>query len=755
MTDEVLNGFAPFIREYVYSHGWTELREVQAAAAKCIFETDDNLLLTSATASGKTEACFFPILSQIEDDAPQSVAVLYVSPLKSLINDQFDRLGELLAQSGIPVTRWHGDVSSSQKKRFLDKPRGILQTTPESLEAMLLTRPTDIYRLFCDLRFIVIDEIHTLTGSDRGAQIICQLCRIGRIIRRHPRRIGLSATIGSPELAAEWLGAGSGRKTFCPQLPSERMRWRLGIEHFFIGDVAESERGAEKAQGKLDAGYEFIYDCVAGKKALVFSNSREETEHVTATLRRIAARRGDADVFYIHHGNLSSTLREEAETKMKNSDEKNVTCATVTMELGIDIGKLERVVQNGAPHSVAGFLQRLGRSGRRGQPPEMMMALREERPLAQASLPQALPWDLLCAIAAVQLYIERRFVEPPAVKKMPFSLAFHQTLAICAASGELRPSQIAERVLSLPPFAHISKEDYRELLISMIKNEYLEMTEQKGVIVGLRGERLIAGYKFYAVFKDSDDMIVRCASEEIGTISRVPAVGERFALAGRVWETEEVDVSGKKIYVKPVEGTIRAAWHGERGEVHTELLRRMRRVLEEDIVYPYLKPNATARLAEARNFARTSGITERSVVNVGGNVFCFFPWLGTRSFEATVRFLRSRAAELRVSGVEYEDCRYILFRSEEKDAERFARAVGAELARRPAQARELVAESECPLIEKFDACIPADLLRRAYAEDWLDALEAAERLAELANEFGYGEAKSTNFEEKTNDTNYT
>ena len=186
---------------------------------------------------------------------------------------------------------------------------------------------------------------------------------------------------------------------------------------------------------ELDPGYEYLYDCVKDKKCLVFSNSREETEYITATLRQIAEHRGEPDIFAIHHGNLSASIREEAEMKLRDDDQHVVTCATVTLELGIDIGRLERVVQVAAPNTVSSFLQRLGRSGRRGTPPEMIMLYREETPLPNAPLPEIIPWELLRGIAIIELYSLERFIEPPRVKKMPLSLAFHQTLSILFSSG--------------------------------------------------------------------------------------------------------------------------------------------------------------------------------------------------------------------------------------------------------------------------------------------------------------------------------
>ena len=735
-AERIFSRFPSFIREYIFTHGWEELRPVQIEAARVILETEDNLLLSSSTASGKTEAAFFPILADLCTRAAEAegVSVLYVAPLKSLINDQFLRMEELLDQSGIPVFHWHGDVGSSQKTKFLKHPSGILQITPESLESMLMNRSADLLRLFGALRYVVLDEIHTLIGSDRGNQVLCQLARLSRLTGVFPRRIGLSATIGDLPLAAKWLGEGSTRETQAPTPPKEKLKWRLGLEHFYIQDptLSQTHTGAERASGVTqkkaasDAGFEYLYDAVKGKKALVFSNSREETELVTATLRQIAKARGEKDRFLIHHGNLSAAIREDAETKMKDEGFDAVACATVTMELGIDIGKLERVAQVDAPTSVSGFLQRLGRSGRREAPPEMMMVFREETPLPNAPLPELLPWGLLRGIALVQLYVEERFIEPPRLRKMPLSLAFHQTLSILASSGELKPSALAERLLSLPPMAHLQRETYRALLLSMVQNEYLELTEEKGLIVGLKGERLVNSFKFYAVFKDSEDYTVRKASEEIGTITNPVPVGERFALAGRVWEVEEIDLLRKLIYVHPVEGKMEISWPGDSGEIHTKVLRRMKQVLFEDTEYPYLMPNAKARLLAARHVARRTGLADRCLISLSDSNYCLFPWLGTRAFRTLKRFLASHASTLGVSNLESEGCCYLTFRLAYDKKDAFLETLCRMLAEQGIAPESLVGKSEAPIFDKYDDCIPTELLREGYAIDRLSPDEVLE-----------------------------
>lgn len=740
-ADKVFSLFPGFIQEYIYSHGWTELRDIQLQAAEVILRSDDNLLLSSSTASGKTEAAIFPVLTDVLGNTvgTEGFSVLYIAPLKSLINDQFLRLDELLDASGVKLTHWHGDVGASHKNKALKSPEGILQITPESLESMLMNRSNDIPRLFGALRYVIIDEVHALISSDRGNQVMCQLSRIARLIGRIPRRIGLSATLGDLDAAADWLGAGTGRKTVAPIPERKPLKWRLGFEHFYIGDpneVQSTGKGGNAAEdggvAALDAGYEYLYDTLIGKKALVFSNSREETEYVTATLRQIARARRDKDIFLIHHGNLSAALREDAEEKLKDNENREiVTCATVTLELGIDIGKLDRVAQIGSPTSVSSFLQRLGRSGRRATPPEMFMLYREEIPLPNAPLPNIIPWELLRGIALVELYSTERFIEPPYVKKLPLSLAFHQTLSTLFATGELSARELADRVLSLPPLASIDKETYRALLVSMINNEYLELTENKTLIVGLSGERIVNSFKFYAVFKDSEDYTVRCGSEEIGTITTPPPKGDRFALAGRVWEVIDLDVARKLVFVKAVDGKMEVSWPGESGEIHTKVLLAMHDVLFNGKDYAFLGDNARERLSLVRRVAAKAGLDKKQIVCLGGQSYCFFPWLGTRSFRTMKRLLVRYSSELGISDIDSEGCHYITFKAKLGAGEGLLEGISSILKRDGLNTNDLVDNSECPIYDKFDDYIPPELLRQAFAEDRLLDTEILERFSRL------------------------
>ena len=357
----------------------------------------------------------------------------------------------------------------------------------------------------------------------------------------------------------------------------------------------------------------------------------------------------------------------------------------------------------------------------------MVMVFREEEPLPNAPLRHLIPWELLKAIAVIQLYIEDRFIEPPILRKCPFSLLFQQTISILASSGSLTPMALGERVLSLPPFTHITKDQYRLLLKSMIDQEFLEMTEEKELIVGLRGEKLTASFKFFAVFKDTEDFTVRSGSDEIGTITSAPPVGDRFALAGRVWEVEELDIPHRLIYVHPVKGKMEIQWPGDYGEVHTRILERMYQVLAEDTEYPYLKPDALERLRLARAVARNTGMLENTLVHLGGYTWAMFPWLGTRSFRTLRRYMGQFADEFKISKMEFEGCYYLMFRMERGDGLSLLRAMGERIRAEGISLDHLIGLSECPVYEKYDGFIPAELLRTAFREDKLRSDEILSR----------------------------
>ncbi len=727
----VFDRYAPFIQDYIYRSGWQTLRSVQNAAGDAIFNTDENVLLTASTASGKTEAAFFPILTLLDEDPSHSVGVLYIAPLKALINDQFGRLNELCEEAGIAVYRWHGDVPQTQKRKLLRKPSGILQITPESLESLMINKHMEIPSLFGDLRFIVIDEVHSLLRGDRGMQTFCLIERLCRLAGCSPRRIGLSATIGDPQAAGAFLSAGSGRGTVIPRFESGKEVWRLSMEHFFNTDpqadegkdiISETpilETPTDTAPKAADPGIGYIFEHTRGKKCLVFTNSREECESVCQSLRQYCEVNHEPERFLIHHGNLSASYRESAEEEMKDDDNLNSVCATATLELGIDIGRLERAFQIDAPFTVSGFLQRMGRTGRRGEPSEMWFVMREEHPEARAMLPDMIPWHMIQGIALVQLYIEERFVEPPRTERLPYSLLYHQTMSTLASSGEMTAGELASRVLPLSCFHRISQDDYRLLLQHLLQTDHINKTENNGLIVGLTGERVVNSYKFYAVFQENIEYSVRAGSEELGTIVKPPPAGDKIAIAGRVWVVEEVDHKKRVVYCSLVKGNIPAYFGDVAGDIHTRILERMYKVLNEEKSYPYLLRHAVCRLGDARECFRKSGMAERPLIHLGGNMWALFPWLGSYAFLALERFLKIRCGErLGLRGMNPSRPYYLQFTMKVSEEEFYK--ITSEEAAKDFDPLELVYPNEVPVFEKYDEFVPDELIRKGFALGVLD-----------------------------------
>lgn len=767
--------YAPFVQDFIYSHGWESLRSIQVAAADAIFNTDENVLLTASTASGKTEAAFFPILTEFWEDPPATVGALYIAPLKALINDQFHRLDDLCEEADIPVWHWHGDVAASHKAKLLKKPSGILQITPESLEALLLHRHAAVGRLFGDLRYIVIDEVHSLLRGDRGGQALCLIERLSRTAGVNPRRIGLSATIGEPECTGAFLSAGTGRGCIIPRFEEPRRTWRLSMEHFYIGGPQAPERIAETlgaaeadllddgrarelpspdevhleapstgelmartdtAPPEADPGLGYIFEHTRGRKCLVFVNSREEAEAVCASLRAYCEAQHEPDRFLIHHGNLSAAYRQSAEELMRDEEQAQTTVTTATLELGIDIGRLERAFQIDAPFTVSSFLQRMGRTGRRDLPPEMHFVMREEQPEPRAMLPETIPWKLLQGAALVQLYREEHWVEPPALERLPYSLLYHQVMSTLASCGELTPAELAARVLTLSYFHRVSTDDLRCLLRHLIEIEHVKVTEGGGLIVGLAGERLTNSFKFYAVFQENEEFTVRSESAELGTIVNPPPAGERIAIAGHCWLVEEVDWKRRLVYCTQVKGRVPAYFGDCAGDIDTHVLERMERVLEEHDVYPYLMGNARARLSQARHVAANAGIAGRDaspLINLGGDTWALFPWLGSYAFLALERLLKIKCAdELGLKGLDPSRPYFMQFRMK-ADAETFFEVVAAE-AEADFAPIELVYPGEVPYFDKYDEFLPAELVRKGFAEGVLDIDGMRKRVMEWRDE---------------------
>ena len=723
---DVFNRLAPFIQDYIYQNKWEELRGNQVAACEVIFDSDDNLLLSSGTASGKTEAAFLPVLTELYNKPSSSVGVIYISPLKALINDQFKRLEQLLLDSNIPVTKWHGDASITSKNKLVKNPEGLLQITPESLESLITNKRGACLSMFADLRYVIIDEVHYFMRDVRGLQLLCVLERLMQLTGVNPRRIGLSATLGDVTLAKNWLNTGTGRDCAAPIVDEGKRRIRLHVERFVnysdkrdlverdgSGNVINVNSGDEMGDREH---YEYLFKQTLDKKTIIFTNSREETEFVMAHLREIALKNKAPDVYRVHHGNVSALIRENTEDEMKSADEKIVTGATVTLELGIDIGSLDQAVQVGAPINVSSFAQRLGRCGRRGQVPQLLFTFVEDIKINSADILGPINWEFIRTIAIIELYIKDHWIEPIPPLNHAYNLLYHQTMSCLKSNGEMSPAGLAQAILSLGCFKNIPQEDYKRLLTHLIDIDQIQRTEHDGLIIGREGEKIVNSHKFLTVFLAPEYLLVKDENRTIGTVDKVYPVGVRFALAGIAWETVDVNVKSKVIFVKRVPGISVVDWDVDFvAELHTVLVRKIRSSLKTDEAYPYLSERCSERLAEIQYITRNSGILDNLVTPLSDKKYAIFPWVGTRQLMTLHYALLHRNVKSKLPWI---TCVYleVIFSGTIDELE----SIITDILNSDLDLYDLPLPEKVQINGKYNEFIPLDLLRKQFVEDYLD-----------------------------------
>jgi ATP-dependent Lhr-like helicase len=756
MTGDPFSRLAPFIREFIYEKKWTGLRNIQEAAISAIFGSEEHILIAAGTASGKTEAAFFPVLSSLWEHRPASIGALYISPLKALINDQGERLRPLAEEAGIPLWRWHGDVPGSHKQKLLDKPSGILQITPESLEALLLRHPEKLPRLFSELAFVIIDEVHAFMGTERGGQILCQLARIeqacgrkvpagGRRKHQNPRRIGLSATLGDYRQAMDWLSLGSpGRGGANILIKDEKLKRRINIALEYYS----RSRGGEKDY------YESLYRQCRGLRCIIFTNSRLDAEETIAGLRTLSLKTRGDDRYRIHHGSVSPALRGEAEKELRESHHPVTMAATSTLELGIDIGNLDRVIQIGPPSSVSAFVQRLGRSGRRTGVSEIYFTYLDETPAPrpEAALSpagadpstafSALPWVMLKTIAVIELYLKEKWIEDAPGQPLPYNLLLHQTLSILASLGEHSGEDLAARVLSLPCFSGIDTEDFSQLLSCLNAASLTEKTENGNYILGLEGEKIVNHYSFYSIFAGGSDYRVLRGHRELGRINFIPPIGGGIILGGQSWQVERVDPKHREIHVYPGDAGSTRVWRGGGADIHPRVIKKVKEILlNDETYYPYLFPSAGEHLEESRRLAGETGLTKSSWIDWaagedektengaaedGGkaririNRFSLFPWLGSRGMRTLLLILQyggfKKALSLRSVS---RDNDYSLTVESALPVPLFKMELKS-IINSLDDASSLIDPQTVPPSGKFDALLPRQLLVKQYAANMLD-----------------------------------
>lgn len=610
------------VHHIVNTLGWPGLRPLQEESIVPLLDGSDAILL-APTAGGKTEAASFPLLSQMAQERWTGTSVLYVCPLKALLNNLLPRLETYTAWLGRTAALWHGDVSQPKRRRILTDRPDILLTTPESLEAMLVSANVDHRAFFSGLRTVVVDEVHAFAGDDRGWHLLAVLERLERVVGRPVQRVGLSATVGNPEELLGWLqGSGRGRRTATVVAPHLREEQPVLPPP---GDIQLDYVGSVENAAKVIAALH------RGEKRLVFCESRRQVEKLGESLRAKGV------TTFLSHASLSVDERRRAEEAFAQARDC-VIVSTSTLELGIDVGDLDRVIQIDAPGTVASFLQRLGRTGRRAGSTRNCLFL-------------ALDEDGLLGSAALLLLWSRGWVEPVIAPPEPRHIAAQQILALCLQEHRVGDRLWPEWWGGLGPFGPAAEPIVRHL----VEEGFLDQ-EGGMLFIGPEAEQRFGFCHFMgltAVFTAAPEFTVLAGRTEIGTtdpalLTEEVAGPRRLLLAGRSWEVTYIDWARRRCFVEPVEGGGRARWGGVGGGRVTsyELTRAAREVLLGATPPVTLTRRAQAALAEVRESSAELVHPERTVIVRGGKDVSvrWWTWAGQRA-NATLAATLSTVAD--------------------------------------------------------------------------------------------------------------
>jgi ATP-dependent helicase Lhr and Lhr-like helicase len=715
----------PAVQRWVYTQGWRALRKIQEDAITAILDEPSDLILAAATAAGKTEAVFLPVCSRLAgEETDSSVRVLAVSPLRALINDQSQRLESLAEAIGSTLTPWHGDIPASRKRRLLAHPRGILMITPESLEAMFILHGTHLRHLFGDLRYVVVDELHSFIGSERGRQLQSLLQRIELVLRRSVPRIALSATLGDMDLASEFLRPGGGirvRRIISDRDPREL---RLQLRGYEIGADGD---------GITRIG-EDLFRALRGTDNLVFANTRADVELLADSLRRHCETDRLPNEFFPHHGSLSRELREDVERQLNDTTRPTTAICTSTLELGIDVGSVSSIGQVGTPHSVAALRQRLGRCGRRPEDPSILRIYVREHELTSRTPPQdELRPEVVQAIAVVSLLLERWY-EPPVSGALHLSTLVQQVLSVIAQYGGIRTREAWRALCKHGPFRDVDAHTFGMLLRDLASHELIQQAGDGTIILGVAGERLVDHYTFYAAFSTPIEYRLIAGAETLGTLPAMfPLTTDAHIIfGGRRWRIVAIDESARTIHVEPAPGG-RAPWFiGSGGLVHDLVRTRMREVYLAEEVPRYLDPSAHDMLTQGRDAFRRFALDERMAFQHNDKLLLFL-WAGDRVLATVTLHLRSQGIAVDPDGLALATCG-----ATEEGVMNALRTLVEDSCDAVALARLVDAKES----EKHHVFLGSELLARDYASSMLD-VEGARRTVRAILEQQLGRKSSS------------
>lgn len=483
------------VRRWIWRQGWTSLKDIQENAIPAVLTGNSDVIISASTAGGKTEAAFLPILTSILQNGKSfGYQVLYVSPLKALINDQYRRLSDMTSEMGIDVIPWHGDINVARKTRSLKNPNGIIIITPESLESFLINRERFVMGALSSLQYVVIDELHSFIGTERGKQLQSLLSRIEHITRRRVPRIAMSATFSDYDAVKYYLRNDGAIPCIIPPQGESNHEIKILVKEYVSSKNTDVTTPISKE----------IFNNLRGSNNLVFTNSRGTAEEFAVQLSDMCEEKNVPNEFRVHHGSISKLERESIERDLQRGEHPITALCTSTLELGVDIGKVKSIAQIGTAISVSGLRQRLGRSGRRDEPSIL-------RVFSIEGYDGGLLYDLRCSlvqnIAIIELMREHKY-ETSAINRCHFSTLIQQILAVIAQFGGFYPKDGWMLLCQNGAFKNVTPEVFLKLLRSLGENKVISQLNTGQIVVGKFGEKILKSPDFYVAFVSPIDLTV-------------------------------------------------------------------------------------------------------------------------------------------------------------------------------------------------------------------------------------------------------
>ena len=740
MTDQDSSAFSLLsepLQRWVFKKGWDDLLPIQKQAIRPVMAGKSDIIISASPASAKTEAAFLPARSAVSGKgARPGIRILYISPLKALINDQCRRIEDMAEGTGLPVTPWHGDISAARKDRLAEHPAGVLLTTPESLESMLINRAAWLKTALSNLSCFIIDEFHAFMGTQRGYQLQSQLHRIDNICGRLVPRVALSATFSDSKAAQSYLRPQGGVP--CRVITGGERGDRLAVQvRGYDGPMSDPQEEQPSRRRRKGASAEplgeyaaisaDIFRLMRGTTNLVFCNSRMLTESIATDLQRLCAQNFVPNEFFPHHGSLSREIRESLEQRLIEGRLPTTAVCTATLELGIDISDVHSIAQIDPPLSVASLRQRLGRSGRRDHLAVLRLFIPEHTVKTDSFSSFNLCENTFLSSAMIELLLNHWY-EPPLEHEYAFSTLLQQTLSVIASRGSASARNLYALLCKTGPFSLCTPAIFAQFLHDLGDSNLITQLADGTLALGTGGEDLLSSWSFYSAFQTPDEFSIEHDGRLIGRVpvSQPLELGMTFLFAGRGWKIVFLSDSQKIIGVKPYPHTaLPLVIGGAGGRIHDKLRSTMFALYCDGRIPTFLNRAAHLNFARGLVTFRKFDLEHCRLMRAPDSLE-IYPWRGDRVMRTMQLMLRRKSCKCR----QYGSHLHLDFTSEDT----LAQAVASILDEGELDGCELAGRVENLDTDKHDKFISTPLKRLSYAWSSLDIKGALECFKELSRE---------------------